>query len=101
MRNPLRATLQLAKKHDDKMPVGGSLRAVAAASRLSMGALHAELGALRASLADLAATLRTLPDDAEGAAFKQVSALCMFRTRPFALPQMCSVELRETANLSC
>jgi hypothetical protein len=68
--------MQLAKKHGDKMPVSGGLRAVAAAAKLSMAALHAELGALRASLGALSSTLRALPgDDAAGAAFKQARTL--------------------------
>ena len=68
---------QVAKKHGDKLPVAPSLQSVRAASKLSMGALHAELAALRASLQALAALLATLPD-APSDAFKQACLSCRY-----------------------
>ena len=52
--------------------MAGSLRAVAAAARLSLPAILAELAALRASLAELRATLGALPGLPAEDTFKQV-----------------------------
>ncbi|BDA49172.1 probable disheveled-associated activator of morphogenesis 1 at N-terminal half [Coccomyxa sp. Obi] len=62
---------ELAKKHTDKMPIQGSLRQVAAASRLALGPLQAEVADLRRSLAALQRTLTAMPDQ-PGDTFKQV-----------------------------
>jgi len=51
---------QVAKKHASAMPVQGSLRAVAAASRLVLGPLQAEVADLRRSLNALRHTLDSM-----------------------------------------
>ena len=63
--------MQLAKKHADKMPIQGSLSAVAAASRLALGPLQADVADLRRSLAALQRTLSAMPQDSTDS-FRQV-----------------------------
>lgn len=74
--------VQLAKKHADKMPIKGSLSAVAAASRLALGPLQAEVADLRRSLAAIQRTLSALPQD-DTDSFRQVSWIDPYAERFF------------------
>jgi len=53
-------TLQVAKKLGDEMPVEGSLRKVAGASKVSVSAIQSELQDLSASCAQLQRLLKSL-----------------------------------------